>query len=83
MITAKIFINALLISTFLHAKKNQIVTGVREYYDFTRKVRYIFNRLEGKKFIVLKDPSAKKKPEFLLNTSYEEKKNLYLWNQSS
>lgn len=78
--SAKQVVNASLISTFLYVKKNQIVTGVREYYDFTRKVRYIFNRLADKKFIVLKDPSAKKKPEFLLNTSYEEKKNLYLWS---
>lgn len=54
---------------FLYLKKYARIFDIRPFNDFRRKIRYIFNRLEQKGFIVRKDGD---KPEFVLNESYQD-----------
>lgn len=64
---------------FLYLKKHGRIVDIRLFNDFRRKVRYIFNRLEQRRFIVRKDG---KKPEFVLNESYKDVQSLPLFNSS-
>lgn len=60
--------------TFLYLKQNPVVTDIRDYDNFRRRIRNIFNQLEKKGFIVRQDG---KKPEYLLNPAYERKPSLF------
>lgn len=53
--------------SFLYLKRNARIVDIRAFEDFMRRVRYIFNRLEQKGFIVREDGE---KPRFVLNESY-------------
>ncbi len=58
---------------FLYLTKYKIVSDVKDYENFKRKVRNIFNQLEQKKFIVRKDSKTKiegGKPDFKINENY-------------
>lgn len=59
--------------TFLYMKQTPIVTDIREYENFRRRVRNIFNQLEKKGFVVRQD----KKPEYLLNLDYKRIPSLF------
>ncbi len=54
---------------FLYLKKNQRITEIREYDNFSRKIRNIFRQLEKKGFIARSDGV---KPEYILNTDVKK-----------
>lgn len=67
-------VSAKAIGAFLYLKKNPLVSDIREYDDFMRKVRYIFNRLEKNRFIIRQDG---KKSEYVLNEEYKASPSLF------
>lgn len=59
---------------FLYLRQYPVVTDIRDYDNFRRRVRNIFNQLEKKGFITRQDG---KKPEYILNPNYERKPSLF------
>lgn len=66
-------VSATSIGTFLYMKQARVITDIRDFENFKRRVRNIFNQLEKKGFIVRQD----KKPDYLLNSAYERKPSLF------
>jgi predicted HTH transcriptional regulator len=64
------------IGHFLYIKENPIVSNLKEYENFKRKIRNIFNKLEKGDFIIRKD-DATKKPDFLLNKGFGRQQHLF------
>jgi predicted HTH transcriptional regulator len=67
-------ISAKAVGGFLYLKKTPVITDVRDFDNFRRKVRNIFNSLEKKNFIGRQDG---KKPEFILNSGYQRTPSLF------
>jgi uncharacterized protein with von Willebrand factor type A (vWA) domain len=61
-------ISAKAAGSFLYLKQNSVITDIREYDNFSRKIRNIFRQLEKREFIVRQDGT---KPEYILNLSFE------------
>jgi hypothetical protein len=57
------------------------LNDLKDYENFKRKIRNIFNQLESKNFIVRKDGKTKEnggKPDFVINENFSKTKNLFL-----
>lgn len=59
---------------FLYLRRNPVVIDIRDYDNFRRRVRNIFNQLEKRGFIIRQDG---KKPEYILNSAYDRKPSLF------
>lgn len=66
-------INAKQIAMRIFFKNNRFVSDVKEFDNFTRKIRYIINNLEKRKFIIRKDS----KPQYLINSNYHRSFSLF------
>ena len=63
-------VTAYSISAYLYFKKHITVTDEKDYQNYKRKVRTIFNRLEEKGFIVNLNKNNRYKPEYLINEKF-------------
>lgn len=63
-------VTAYSISAYLYFKKNVFVKDEKEYQNYKRKVRTIFNRLEEKEFIINLNKNNRYKPEFKINDKF-------------
>jgi ATP-dependent DNA helicase RecG len=59
---------------FLYLKRYPVITDIRDYDNFSRKIRNIFRQLEKRGFIVRQDGT---KPEYVLNSTYERVPSLF------
>jgi predicted HTH transcriptional regulator len=71
--SSKRVVSAKSIGAFLYMKHTPTVIDIRDYDNFRRRVRNIFNQLEKKMFIVRQNG----KPEYLLNLAYQRKTSLF------
>ena len=68
------------IGTFVYVNHHNNIVDLNSYENFKRKIRNIFNQLENKGFIVRKDGKTKDeggKPDFIINTKFNEEPNLF------
>lgn len=63
-------VTAYSISAYLYFKKNIFVKDEKDYQNYKRKVRTIFNRLEEKEFIINLNKNNRYKPEFKINDEF-------------
>jgi ATP-dependent DNA helicase RecG len=61
------YVSASLISQYLFFQENKIIKDIKDYDNFKRQIRYIFNQLENKKFIIR---PFEGKPQFEINTNF-------------
>ncbi|HMS42596.1 MAG TPA: putative DNA binding domain-containing protein [Pyrinomonadaceae bacterium] len=64
-------VTAYSISAYLYFKKNITVTDEKDYQNYKRKVRTIFNRLEEKDFVTNLNKNNRYKPEYLINENFK------------
>ena len=64
-------VTAYSISAYLYFKKNITVTDEKDYQNYKRKIRTIFNRLEEKEFIINLNKNKQYKPEYLINKKFK------------
>lgn len=64
-------VTAYSISAYLYFKRNIIVTDEKDYQNYKRKVRTIFNRLEEREFILNLNKDNKYKPEYTINENFK------------
>ncbi|MEW5939338.1 MAG: RNA-binding domain-containing protein [Chloroflexota bacterium] len=59
---------------FLYLKQHSAITDIREYDNFSRKIRNIFRQLEKRGFITRQDNA---KPEYTINIGYKRIPSLF------
>jgi ATP-dependent DNA helicase RecG len=64
------------ISAYLYMKKNIVVKDEKDYQNYKRKVRNIFNKLEEKNLIINLNPENKYKPEYVINNKFTERQRI-------
>jgi hypothetical protein len=64
-------VTAYSISAYLYFKKNIFVKDEKDYQNYKRKVRTIFNKLEEKDFIINLNKNNLYKPEYLINEKFD------------
>lgn len=64
-------VTAYSISAYLYFKKNVFVKDEKDYQNYKRKVRTIFNKLEDKDFIINLNKNNRYKPEYLINEKFD------------
>lgn len=69
-------VTAYSISAYLYLKKNIVVKDEKDYQNYKRKVRTIFNKLEGKGFIVNLNKDQFYKPGYLINEHFSTKQDV-------
>jgi len=69
-------VTAYSISAYLYFKKNIVVTDEKDYQNYKRKIRNIFNKLEEKDFIKNLNKNNPYKPEYIINSSFNPSQEL-------
>ena len=64
-------VTAYSISAHIYFKKNVFVKDEKDYQNYKRKVRAIFNKLEEKEFITNLNKDNPYKPEYLINEEFD------------
>lgn len=64
------------IGHFIYIRRNQNIEDLKEYENFKRKIRNVFNRLEKNNLILRRDLKSNK-PDFILNDNYQNQKSLF------
>lgn len=64
-------VTAYSISAYLYFKKNVFVKDEKDYQNYKRKVRTVFNKLEEKYFIINLNKNNLYKPEYLINEKFD------------
>lgn len=75
-------VTAYSISACLYFKKNVIVADEKDYQNYKRKIRNIFNRLEEKDFITNLNKNNPYKPEYIINNSFEPSQEILNFSKS-
>jgi len=75
-------VTAYSISAYLYFKKNVIVADEKDYQNYKRKIRNIFNRLEEKDFITNLNKNNPYKPEYTINSSFEPSQEILNFSKS-
>ncbi|MEY4934310.1 MAG: hypothetical protein RIS64_669 [Bacteroidota bacterium] len=68
------------IGTFIYLNRHKKVIDLKDYENFKRKIRTIFNQLEDKEFILRKDGKSKTaggKADFIINSKWIPKPHLF------
>ncbi len=72
-------VTAYSISAYLYYQKNSIVKDERDYQNYKRKIRTIFNKLEEKGFLKNLKKDNQYKPEYLINEDFDSPQNSFLY----
>ncbi len=75
-------VTAYSISAYLYFKKHITVTDEKDYQNYKRKVRTIFNRLEEKEFIINLNENKRYKPEYLINKTFHSAQEPFNFGKS-
>jgi ATP-dependent DNA helicase RecG len=73
-------VTAYSISAYLYYQKNSFVKDERDYQNYKRKIRTIFNRLEEKGFLKNLKKDNRYKPEYLINEDFDSPQNSLLYD---
>lgn len=65
------------IGTFVYTKNKHKIIDLKDYENFKRKIRNVFNKLENKGFITRKDGKNKGKPDFEINKKFGLENKLF------
>ncbi len=64
-------VTAYSISAYLYLKENAFVKDEKEYQNYKRKIRTIFNKLEEKNFVINLNKDNLYKPGYLINENFD------------
>jgi predicted HTH transcriptional regulator len=70
-------ISAKAAGAFLYLKETPVITDIRDFDNFKRKVRNIFNWLEKKGFVINMNSQQEKRAEYILNSAYQRNPELF------